>query len=103
MDNNLSSIATDDLQVQHEQLRKVEAEKKARKLLKQETSDDYSYEQLIEKHFNGFMHFYVKKTANYKEMTTSAKRDVVLSLAKIDLLGNQIFSKIALCMMKTKP
>ena len=79
-------MTTDDLQVQLEQLEKIEAEEKARELLKQETSYDSSYQEIIKKGGTGFMEAYVEVTADFKTMTTTAKRDVVLSLAKSDLL-----------------
>ena len=87
MDNELSLLTSNDLQVQLNQLRKAEAEKKARELLKQETSVDCSYQEIIEDGFSGFLHIYVQVTADFKTMTTTAKQDVVLSLAKSDLLG----------------
>ena len=91
MDHEPSSITTDDLEVQLDQVQKTEAGKKARELLKLEASVDFSYQQIIEKGFTGFMHAYVFFTADYKTMTTRAKRDVVLSLAKFDLLRDQTF------------
>ena len=93
MGNELSSLTSDDLQVQLEQLQKTEAEEKARELLKKETSYDLSYQKLIKKKKTGFMQVYVYKTADFKTMTTTAKRDVVLSLAKSDLLRDLTFSK----------
>ena len=87
MGNELSSLTSNDLQVQLNQLRKAEAEKTARELLKQETSVDISYQELFEKGSSGFLHFYVGVKADFKTMTTTAKQDVVLSLAKSDLLG----------------
>ena len=101
MDSDLFSMTTDDLQVQPEQLRKAEVEEKALKLLKRETLesqkalphlalDYHSYQKYNEKGYTGFMHVYVNKTANPKTMTTSAKRDVMLFLAKFDLLRDQI-------------
>ena len=85
MSNELSTLTTDDIQVQLELIQKTEAEEKARELLNQETSYDYSYQKLIESGCTGFMHAYIHVTADYKAMTTKAQRDVVLSLAKYDL------------------
>ena len=65
MGNELSTLTTDDLQVQLEQLQKTEAEEKARELLKQETSYDISYEKIIEKGGTGFMEAYVQDSADY--------------------------------------
>ena len=47
MINELSSITTEDPQVQVDQLRKAEAEEKARELVKQEIFLDYSYQEII--------------------------------------------------------
>ena len=93
MENKLSTLTTDDLQIQLEQLRKVEAEAKARELFKQELSAHCpSYQEVIEKFaFTGFMHAYTRFTADVKTMTTRAKQDVVLSLAKSDLSTGQTF------------
>ena len=91
MGSELSTLTADDLQVQLEQLQKAETEDNARELLKQEISADYSYQRLIEENFTGYMHAYVCDTVDFKTMTTRAKRDVVLSLAKSDLLRDQTF------------
>ena len=91
MDNELSSLTSDDFQVQLEQLQKIEAEEKARELVKQEIFLDYSYQEIIKKGVSGFMEFYVIITGDDKTMTTRAKRDVVLSLAKSDLLRDLTF------------
>ena len=87
MINELSSITTEDPQVQVDQLRKAEAEEKARELFKHETSHDISYRKIIEKSGTGFMEAYIYITADFKTMTTRAKRNVVLALAKSDLFG----------------
>ena len=94
MGNELSSLTTDDRQLQINQRRKAKAEKKARELLNQETSYDYSYQELIEKDFTGYMEAYVEVTKDVKTMTTRAKREVVLSLAKYDLLKGSHFYNI---------
>ena len=96
MGNELSTLTTDDLQVQLKQLQKVEAETKARILFKQETVEtyDFSYQQFIAGGFAGYMNGYVAKTADMKTMTTRAKRDVVLTLAKYDLFGDLTFFRI---------
>ena len=91
MGNELSRMTTDDLQVQLEQLEKIEVEEKARELLKQETSNDVSYQALIENGVSGYMQGYLISTVDAKTMTTTAKRDVVLSLAKFDLLRDLAF------------
>ena len=93
MGNELSCLTSDDLQVQVNQLSKAETEEKAHELLKQETSYDNSYRNLIENDFTGFMEAYVYKTADFKTMTTRARRDLVLFLAKSDLLRDLTFSK----------
>ena len=93
MGNELSTLTTDDLQDQLEQLQRTEAEEIARELLKQETSVDISYQKIIEKGGNGFMGVYVHVNADGKTMTTRARRDVLLSLAKYDLLRDLIISK----------
>ena len=78
---------------------KKEAEKRARKLLKKETSIDISYQELNElgTHSNqigtGFMHAYLIDTHNLKTMTTTAKRDVLISLAKSDLFRDPSFNR----------
>ena len=86
MGNELSSLTTDDLKVQFEYLQRTLAEETARKLLKYETSIDTTYGELIAKGDIGFMHAYIKSTADVKTLTTRADRDVVISLAKCDLL-----------------
>ena len=91
MDNELSSLASDDLQLPLEQRQKAEAEKKARELFKQETSVDFSYQEIIEMGGTGFMQVYLIITHDKKTMKTRAKRDVVLSLAKSDLLRDLTF------------
>ena len=93
MGNWLSSLISNDRQVQLEQLPKTEVEGKARELLKQEISDDFSYQELIEMDFTGFMQGYLLDTVDEKTMTTRARRDVVLFLAKSDLLRDLTFSK----------
>ena len=93
MGNELSTLTTDDLQVQLDQLQKTEAEEKARELFKQETSVDFSYQSLIDDGLTGFTHAYVAINADFKTMTTTAKQDVVLSLAKSDLSRDLTFSK----------
>ena len=96
MDNELSLLSSDDLQVQLEQRQKAEAEKRARELLKQETSYDYSYQEIIKRDGFGFMQVYLLITTDKKTMTTKAKRDVVLSLAKYDLLRDLAFCLLRL-------
>ena len=91
MGNELSTLTADDLQVQLEQLQKTEAEDNARELLKQEISANYSYQRLLEEDFIGYMHAYVCDTVDFKTMTSRAKGDVILSLAKSDLLRDQTF------------
>ena len=99
MSDELSSLTSEDLQVQLNQLRKAEAEDKARELFKQELSFDISYQLLIEKGeeegpfkgITGFMHIYVMAAVDLDTITTTAKRDVVLSLAKSDLLRDLAF------------
>ena len=81
MGNELSSITADDLQIQLDHLQKAAPEEFARTLLKHETAKDFSYKEIIEKGDNGFMNFYVRVTTNLKTLTTTAKQDVVLSLA----------------------
>ena len=85
-------MTTDDLQAQLEQLQKTEVEEKARELFEKETSYDNSYQELIDKGRSGFMEAYVFHTVDFKTMTTTAKRDVLLSLAKFDLLRDLAFS-----------
>ena len=89
MDDELST--TEDLQIQLEQLQQTEAEEKARELLKQETSIDISYQEIIEENDSGFMDAYIQLTGDPKTMTTRAKQDVVLSFAKSDLLRDLTF------------
>ena len=91
MGNELSTLTTDDLQVQLEQLQKTEAEEKARELLKQETTYDETYQGLIKEGLTGFMQSYLIITVDFETMTVRAKRDVVLSLAKYDLLRDLKF------------
>ena len=85
MGNELSQLIPDDLQVQLEQLQKLEAEQKARELLVRETTVDRSYQQIIQRGFTGFVETYLKATVDYNTMTTRANQKVVISLAKFDL------------------
>ena len=82
---------SDNLQL--EQSKKVEVEQKARELLKRETTIDISYENIIKKGLTGFMQAYLVVTVDDKTMTTKAKGEVVLNLAKSDLLRDQIINK----------
>ena len=90
MDNKLSSLCVDDLQVQLER-QKEEAKAKSRELFQQETSLDLSDQELIEEDWTGFMDAYVKFATDEEKMKTLAKQDVVLSLAKYDLFRDHIF------------
>ena len=105
MGNEPSSITADDLQVELEQQLdqlghylahclyhlRVEAEKKAGELFKQETSFYISYQEITKKGYSGFMQAYLQATVDKNTMTTRAKRDVALSLAKYDLLWDLTF------------
>ena len=99
MGNELSRLTADDLRIQLESNQEIiesvvkliilQAEAKARKLLKKELSAEISYQEIIGSRGTGFMDVYVGMTVDFKTMTTRAKRDVVLSLAKADLSRGQ--------------
>ena len=116
MGNEISTLTDEDLRIQLESYQETidsvvkqmlsQAEENARKLLKQETSavpyqeqfnvsheqlNKSSYQELIEDKLTGFMQVYTGYMADYKTMTTQAKRDVILALAKFDLFGDQTF------------
>ena len=98
MGNWLATLAIKYFQFLVEQIQKTEAEKNARELLIHEIPFHYSYEsyqEIIEyEPWTGFMCYYVYVTAEFETMTTTAKRDVVLSLAKSDLLRDLTFIRV---------
>ena len=50
-----------------------------------------SYQRLRELNYTGYTDSYLVMTANYSNLTTTAKSSVVLELAKCDLVGIDIF------------
>ena len=65
-----------------------ETDQEANEILKRELEDKWegwTYEQLLPRGFNGYTHSYLQINANYEGFSSSAKIDVVLKLAKIDL------------------
>ena len=68
------------------------AESKAKSIMSRELGREYtkSYQQLFDGNYTGYTHSYLKKTANFSKLTTTAKLNVVVELAESDLLGIDI-------------
>ena len=52
-----------------------------------------SYQRLLELAGTGYTHLYLERTANFRNLTSTAKLDVVLKLAECDLLGIETLKK----------
>ena len=64
------------------------AESKAQSIILAELGlSDPSYQQLLDGNFTGYTHSYLYETANFSNLTTTAKLDILLELAECDLLG----------------
>ena len=50
-----------------------------------------SYNRLLERALTGYTHLYLRATANFSNLESTAKLDVVLKLAECDLLGIETF------------
>ena len=80
----ICNLTADNLKLLLEVLKKAVVEEKARELIKQE-HPYVSDQQLIETNCTGFMHLYLLFSANFEEMKTNAKPNVIQTLAKYDL------------------
>ena len=72
------------------------AEMNAKSIMSRELGYEYetSYQRLCQLNFTGYTHSYLRKTANFKQLTTTAKLSVVLELAEYDLLWIENFRLI---------
>ena len=71
----------------------ISAETKARMIMASEFCPPLSYQWLLKHNFTGYTHRYLYSTANFSNLTSTAKLDVVLKLAECDLLGIETFKK----------
>ena len=56
-----------------------------------EIGEKYSYKVLLEHGCTGYTNYYVNRTANFSNLTTTANLSVVRKLAKYDQVGIDIF------------
>ena len=68
------------------------AQSKAQAIIRAELGINHpSYQELLDGNFTGYTHSYLYETANFSNLTTIAKRDILLELAECDLLGIENF------------
>ena len=71
------------------------AQSKAKSIIRAELGINHpSYQRLRELNFTGYTHSYLQETANFSNMTTTAKLRVVAELAECDLPGIEFFKGI---------
>ena len=68
------------------------AETNAQSIMSRELGREYkkSYRQVCEYGWNGYTDSYLEETANYSNLKTTAKLDVVLELAESDKPGIEV-------------